>query len=301
VKTLHYALGGGLGHLVRARAFLESRGLARDAVVLTASRYADDPRVLGGIAHERVPDGFQHDRVALREHLEKRIAAIAPARVIVDTFPCGILGELGAIERAACWHLARRLRWDAYAPLTAFVGATVGATLVATPAAPVATEVAPTVARMAAPPRFERTFRLEPLADAHERFLREHSDAIVDLDLDEPAPPAPPIEGAYWVVVHSGPEAEVAELVAHAVERRAIERAAAPILVASPCAPRELPPDCFALDMHPAHALFARAERIVSAAGYNVMRQAAPYRHKHVVVPMPRRFDDQYERARRHG
>ena len=267
MRVVHYAIGGGLGHLVRARAFLESRGLANDAVILTASDYADDPRVLGAIAHERVPKSLARDRDALRAHLKRRIDAIAPALVVVDAFPCGILGELGAIDGVACWHLARRLRWDVYAPM------------------------------IDSRPRFARTFRLEPLAPAHEEFLRGCSDAIDDLALEEPAPASPPIEGAYWLVVHSGPEAEVAELVAHACERRAIERVEAPILVASPHAPRDLPPDCFALDIHPAHALFERAQRIVSAAGFNVMRQAARYRDKHVVVPMPRRLDDQFARA----
>jgi hypothetical protein len=271
MRTLHYALGGGLGHLVRARAFLESRNLARDAIVLTASAHARDPRVLGAIAHEQVPQPLQHDRTALRAHLSSRIAALDPALVVVDAFPCGILGELGAIARP-CWHLARRLRWATYAALID-----------------------------APPPRFERTFVLEPLAPEHERFLRRCSDALEDLELDEPAPEPPAIDGPYWLVVHSGPESEVAELIAHACERRAIERCAAPILVASAHAPRDLPPGCFALDIHPAHALFARAERIVSAAGFNVMRQAARYRDKHVVVPMPRRYDDQFERARRHA
>jgi hypothetical protein len=36
---------------------------------------------------------------------------------------------------------------------------------------------------------------------------------------------------------------------------------------------------------------------IFSAAGFNIMRQCAPYRAKHNVLPMSRRYDDQFERT----
>lgn len=273
-RVLHYAVGGGLGHLVRARAFLDALLPGTHATVLSASEHAADPRVLGPIAHERVPRELESDRDAFRAWLAQRIDAIAPELIVVDAFPCGILGELAdfaPLARVPAWHLARLLRWDAYAPL---VGA--------------------------APPRFARCFRLEALDSAHEAFLRGCSSAIEDLDLHRDEALDTNEQTPYWLVVHSGPEAEVAELIAHAFERRSIERAdATPILVASPYAPRDLPPNCRAIDTHPAHALFARAARIVSAAGFNVMRQAAPYRDKHIVVPFARRFDDQYARARR--
>jgi hypothetical protein len=60
-----------------------------------------------------------------------------------------------------------------------------------------------------------------------------------------------------------------------------------------------LPARTHALDIFPADAYFADAQRIFSAAGFNVMRQTARYRSKHTALPMPRRFDDQFERARR--
>ena len=66
MRVLHYAIGGGLAHLVRAHAFLAARLPGAEATVLTASAYADDARVLGPIAHERAPERLQDDRDAFR-------------------------------------------------------------------------------------------------------------------------------------------------------------------------------------------------------------------------------------------
>jgi hypothetical protein len=42
-----------------------------------------------------------------------------------------------------------------------------------------------------------------------------------------------------------------------------------------------------------------RASRIVTACGFNVMRQTEPYRDRHTFLPFPRRYDDQFTRAAR--
>jgi len=42
------------------------------------------------------------------------------------------------------------------------------------------------------------------------------------------------------------------------------------------------------------------ADRIITACGFNSMRQTAPYRHKHHFLPFLRRLDDQYLPAARH-
>jgi hypothetical protein len=123
-----------------------------------------------------------------------------------------------------------------------------------------------------------------------------------DLELDDPpADEATPagLPERFWLVVHSGPASEVEELASYAEDLRAAERSRAPIVVATAEPPGSLPAGAMVVSPFPASALFERAERIVSAAGFNVMRQARPFRAKHVVMPLPRRFDDQFERARR--
>jgi hypothetical protein len=105
---LYYAVGGGLGHLTRGRRVLEALGL--DAAFVTASEYAGDPRVTGGIPVIDARGPWQQET--------------ACDRLIVDTFPCGIQGELSGLD-VPMDLVARRLRWEEYrravpAPLPRF-------------------------------------------------------------------------------------------------------------------------------------------------------------------------------------
>jgi hypothetical protein len=126
-------------------------------------------------------------------------------------------------------------------------------------------------------PRFETTYVVEPLTHAID------SEHVVELDLSEP--PCVADEEDFWLVAHSGDDDEVRHLVDYAREVQAIEGIDAPVIVARrtfPLAP-----------------MLARAARIVSAAGFNIMLETEAWRHKHHVVPLPRRFDDQFTRAAR--
>ena len=272
---LVYALGGGLGHLVRARAFLHTVGMERDAAILTASHHASDPRVTGGIETIAIPRELERDPAACRAWIASLLDRRRPRIFCVDAFPCGIVGELGGAplpHAAERWHLARLLRWDGYARLAAEA------------------------------PHYDLTFRLEQLHDGHDRWLRAVSSELRDLELVDPPAggvPLPELPEGYWLVVHSGPAAEVEELASYAEDLRAAERSQATIVVATSDPPASLPRGATVVDVVPANLLFPRAGRIVSAAGFNVMRQAAPFGAKHVVLPLPRRWDDQFERARR--
>jgi hypothetical protein len=101
----------------------------------------------------------------------------------------------------------------------------------------------------------------------------------------------------YALVVHSGPGEETLDLVAAARELLRADGSAARLLLASPSLPDGLGADVDHLDLFPATGLFADAERIVTAAGFNAVRQTEPYRDRRFLVPYPRRFDDQFARA----
>jgi hypothetical protein len=88
--TIYYAMGGGLGHLTRARAFLHTLGCERDAVIVAESPFARDRRVVGDIPV---------------------VAAIPPGELVLDTFPAGLFGE---IEGGCADYVARYVRWDRY-------------------------------------------------------------------------------------------------------------------------------------------------------------------------------------------
>jgi hypothetical protein len=280
---LYYAMGGGLGHLTRARAVLHTLRLTRRATLLTASPYADDPRVTGGLPVVKAPTELAGDVPAYRTWLARLLERLCPTALYLDTFPAGIRGELcdfPALASLPVHYVARLLRWPEYARLL-----------------------------NAAPARLQTTYVLEPLSPEHAAFVTRHSARCMPLTLCEP--PRPHMDEAvraslepfkrtaqpFWLVVHSAPAAEVAELVAYADELRRVEQPEARLILLTRDAPPTLPAFVQRLDCYPAAPLFPLAARVVSACGFNIMREMAAHRHKHRFMPFARRFDDQFARA----
>ncbi len=273
---LYYAAGGGLGHLTRATALLGRLEPGRPAALLTASPFARDPRVTGGLPVVAIPRELEADLPAYRAWLEALLASGDYDALYVDSFPGGILGELcgpAALGGLTLRHAARRLKWAAYERRLA-----------------------------GALPRYERTYVLEPLEQPHADALADCSTQVEALTLAPPQPgPAPdgpwPGDRPLWVVVHSGSREEVADLVAYADDQRRLEGSPAHLLVVSPDPPDELPPGASTVDLYPASDLYPAADRIFTACGFNCMREAEPYRDRHRFVPYERALDDQHARA----
>jgi len=267
--VLYYALGGGLGHLVRAGKVLAALDAAQSAAILTASPFARDPRVIGTLPVIEVPARLDGDRAAFRAWLEDALATLRPDELLVDSFPAGILGELCGLELPPARHVARRLRWPAYAR------------------------------RLAGPlPRFELTYALEPLSAPHRAALEACSARIRPLELPSAPHGYPPlIDGPHWLVIHSGPDAEILELARHAHGLRTRETDHLEIIVISPRPPSWLPPAAHWRDVHPVAPHAHHAERIITAAGFNAMHELAPVRERHHFLPFARPLDDQFARA----
>ena len=280
---LYYALGGGLGHLTRARAGIETLGLT-EVTLLTASPFAADPRVVGTLPTIAVPPALADDLDAWRAWLAALLARLRPAALYLDAFPLGIRGELAALPLPpglAIHYLARGLRWNEYRR----------------------------VAPGAAPP-LAVTYLLEPLEPAHEAFVRAASAQVRPLLLRDP--PSAPTMAEYahmaalaqdnrplWLIVHSGPAAEIEELVDYAHEQARAEGMTPTLVLIAQERPVDLPEEIAILDRYPAEPFFPLAARLITAAGFNIMRQAMPYRAKHRPLPFPRRFDDQFARVAR--
>jgi hypothetical protein len=264
----YYAMGGGLGHLVRARAVLHTLGLEADGHVLSASAHVRDPRVSGPLCAEVPPPDCGGNAEALADWLERTLHRLAPDLLFVDVFPGGVLGEISRplwpVKTRLC-YVGRLLRWPAYAR------------------------------RLRAPlPRFDITYLVEPLHDDHALAVRAASTETKELQLtDPPLPAPPPLAENTWVVLHSGPPEELRQLVAYAQDIQCSEGISAPIQVVGPTATSGILP-CF-----PAAGYFALAARVVTACGFNVMRQSAGAQARHHFLPLPRPLDDQYVRAAR--
>jgi predicted glycosyltransferase len=98
----YYALGGGLGHLARARKVLAALDL--EATLITASGFAGDARVTGGRPVRLI-----------RSRREIPFALAEFDELIVDSFPGGLFGELCGLPLPPARHVARRLQWAVYA------------------------------------------------------------------------------------------------------------------------------------------------------------------------------------------
>jgi len=263
----YYAMGGGLGHLVRARAVLHTLGLDHHAHVLTSSPHARDSRVLGSLVAEQPPLAVTTSPGALATWIEQTLDRLSPSALFVDVFPGGIVGELARPlwpQGTQLCYVGRLLRWPLYRQRLS-----------------------------GALPRFDVAYTVEPLHPDHAGAIAATSDRVAQLDLiDPPPPPSPSLPPDTWIVLHSGPADEVAELVEYARAIQKSESVSAPIRVVSADAHAALPE-------FPAAGYFATAARVITACGFNVMRQSAGGRARHHFMPFPRPLDDQFTRAAR--
>ncbi|GGN13495.1 hypothetical protein FHR83_003741 [Actinoplanes campanulatus] len=195
---------------------------------------------------------------------------LRPSLLVVDAFPAGIDGSLSAASvppGTETVHLARLLRWDVYRPLM--------------PPDPI---------------RYDRIWAVEDLGDSPLSVTGPLS--LADPPASGDPDPSGVADGA-WLIVHSGPPAEIQELIGYARDCADLEGARPRFVLVAPHRPAGLPSGVGHLDPYPAWPLFARAERVVTAAGFNAVRQMRPWRDRHLMLPFPRRFDDQFTRAAR--
>jgi hypothetical protein len=281
---LYYAMGGGLGHLTRARAVLHTLATGDRVTIITSSLFAEDRRVVGDAAVIGAPEELSVDIAGLTNWLTDVIDRVNPSRIFLDAFPAGILGELcdfSMPERVPIFHVARLLRWPQYCKKIS-----------------------------GAPPQIAVTYKVEPLTSEHEAFLRAWSRQVSDLTLSYTFQTAS--DGAecvvmslkregrpLWLIVHSGPDDEILELVGYACEMMRVEKADQQLVLIAPVRPEGLPPRITHLDLYPASSLYPLADRIITGCGFNAMRETESFRDKHRFYPFPRRYDDQFLRAAR--
>lgn len=126
----------------------------------------------------------------------------------------------------------------------------------------------------------------EPLSNEHRAILPANRVVLRGPIVLPPGwitPPRLPAAIHPTLVIHSGPESEIAEL---------ISRAKGACTVISPW-PGETAVECY-----PASALYERARHIITGAGYNSMAELLGMRDRHTAVAFERRHDDQHARLR---
>lgn len=283
VMNLYYAMGGGLGHLTRARAFLENYDLENESLILTSSPFSNDKRVIGNFPVINVEKSFENDRAGFQKYLQYIVADFKIKRLFVDSFPFGIINEFVDFqfpENVEINYIARHLKWKNYANFT--------------------------INKL---PTFHQTYILEPLDTKHQEFINRFSKQQTKIELNYSHPTLNAEDKKiikdiskkfpFWLIIHSGSNEEISELINFAEEMREIENTKVNLILISPEAVSFQKSNLFHFNFYPASVLFEPAERIFTACGFNAVEQTKFFRNKHFFIPFERRFDDQFERARR--
>ena len=272
---LFYVPGGGWGHGYRVATYIRQQGLDRVRVIGT------NPAIAGLFTpghFELLAVDEDSSKAPLQEALRTSLAGLSPEVFYTDTFPMGIMGELEGLvpESWQCIHLARRMNWEAYAPVL--------------PAKAI---------------HYARTLAVEPLQAEQLSWLSEHSNTVGHLLLDYPAPNPDRVSGwlrnlprPLWLIVHTSNADEVESLLSHAADIARMEEVSPFYLLISDMDVRLPGPGIQVYDT-PACDWFPHADRIFCGGGFNTLQQVRDFAQKTKALPFPRRFDNQAERIGR--
>lgn len=273
---LFYSVGGGLGHLTRFTAFVNTLQLDEPVTIIASSPFARDSRVIDQ-RHKILIPPFRAARTRddLVVWLQQVIDEIKPDQVYIDAFPAGILGELSQVvfsSHTELFLLARIIKWPVYKERIPVFNLS-----------------------------FKKVFRLETLNSEYELFLRDHCLTMQDMTLQRPQinQDFSQIPQDCWLVIHSGPDSEL-ETLLKTVSADLEQQSAKPeVVVIYPGRRPEFVPESFSFySFYPVFSAYPRAARVYSAAGFNMVEQMRPFRSRHYVMPFDRILDDQFERCR---
>ena len=282
-RHMFYALGGGLGHVTRIRALIHTLDLAGPMVTLSSSSLAAAPP-FAPTPHVLLPPAASRQRPqALQRWVQACIRQFQPRDFWVDAFPAGILGELDAIPELAgvnCSHIARLLHWPRYQ------------------------------ARLPARPlHYRRAYVCETLTAPHLAYLQNRSETLAPLNLTDPPPPPAALrnplaathgaDSERWLIVHAGPAQETQALIRHAERLKQRAQSAVQLLLVTPRHSDSLPTSIPSIAAYPLEPLLPHADRLISACGFNMMRQAQACAIPHDFLAFPRALDNQLLRGLR--
>ncbi|MEM8568159.1 MAG: hypothetical protein AAGF85_16980 [Bacteroidota bacterium] len=267
-----YAMGGGLGHLTRVRAFIHTYAVKGPFKVITAN-----PAVFRFFTNEQVLF-IESDKETTRDELAQKIhdatCDLTFKDLYIDAFPYGILGELSEelIQSERRHYLARRLIWKNYQHLLRNDAA------------------------------FNNIYRFESLESDHQVFIQNHGKQIIDSSLDfsflssKTQPSLQKLLQPLWLIVHSTHSEELKLLADHARDIAKLEQLHPHFVVLSDVS---IPlPDSIELLMNENPIdWYPYVERIFTGGGFNTWYQLQPWRNKHTALPFKRKFDDQFWRV----
>jgi hypothetical protein len=311
-KILIYAQGGGLGHLQRSIYLMKTLNLQTEQVILaSASNYTQNLADLHKITPLLIPKNFEFDKQAYQNWLIAQINYLNIKEIYVDVFPCGIVGEWNNFlsyanekliekEQIKFHYVARRMKWQKYNHL------------------------------VINSPFFETSLLLEELEPAHLEFVEKNSQLVVHFFSKNENKTVQKkvqensqqqlLEGneifgeIFWLVIHSEPLEELIILLEYTFEKYRIKKSLAKIIVVTQIDKtiilqeiiednnfrvyENLIDNLLIINSLEINSLLEKAEKIISACGFNIMQQTKKFANKHEFIPFERRYDDQFWRAK---
>lgn len=272
--NVYYAPGGGMGHFMRALAFIHSHpGLTyRSTVIMVANRSQYQLHQTGftepalqNLQVVKIPLQVFENVKLLSEWIKNWVEKYRPAQIFLDTFPAGIMGEWNQVTGAFSRHyVGRYLDMNQYAYPTNIPFSSVY-------------------------PLEHWHAKQHQVKDGAEvkSILLTYPPARICREAERKLNPAP--ARPLWLVIHSEPVEEVRLLVKQAQEEARLEGANPEVRI---CSQQDMPgyPGFRAV---PSYPFFHRASRIYSGCGFNTCQQIKSYQGQWRAIPFPRRFDDQ--------
>jgi hypothetical protein len=311
-KILIYAQGGGLGHLQRSIYLMKTLNLQTEQVILaSASNYTQNLADLHKITPLLIPKNFEFDKQAYQNWLIAQINYLNIKEIYVDVFPCGIIGEWNNFlgysngkliekEQIKFHYVARRMKWQKYNNL------------------------------VTNPPFFETSLLLEELEPAHLEFVEKNSRLVINFfsnnenqiiekkwqqSFQQEIQEDNEIFGKiFWLVIHSEPLEELIVLLEYTFEKHRIKKSLAKIIMVTQIDKKiilqkiiedknfkiyeNIIANLLIINNLEISLLLEKAEKIISACGFNIMQQTKKFANKHEFIPFERRYDDQFWRAK---
>ncbi|MEM9857911.1 MAG: hypothetical protein AAF843_11160 [Bacteroidota bacterium] len=267
-----YAMGGGLGHLTRVQTFIRNKKFKGPIRVLTANKSAFHFFSAEEVLMIHANDSTTPSELAQR--ISDLISKITFEHWYIDTFPCGILGELGnvPIQSTSKHLLARRMLWRNYYPLITHIET------------------------------FTSTYTFEPLESDHQHFIKRNSKTLIKTSLDYTSDrkiiiPKKKSSASIWLIVHSTHQQELLLLIDHAMDIAMLEKKDPEFVVISDVNVLSTEASIRVLTNENPLNWYPLADRIITAGGFNTWHQLKPWRAKHIALPFKRKFDDQFWRV----
>lgn len=267
---IFYVQGGGLGHLTRIDKLITTLKISKDSVIIITpsvfTLYFKD--------YQFVKLSWSTTLIDWINQIQAVLTLNPVTSFYIDTFPLGINGELNSVYNAFpdvnYIYISRILKWETY--------------LIAMPKQHNIT--------------FSKTIVLEQLYDSHLDWITSHSKNCINLTIKPNSiTPISCIDTPYVMVVHSGGKEDVLKICNQAIDD--YKTSPNMHIIVFTQVDIQLKKDKLIINKNvfPVAHYYENAINIYTAAGFNSIQELKPFKHKHVVIPLEKLYDDQFFRA----